>query len=95
MTTTPVNVTADTDNEEHRTQTEEPTPNPTTNDPNGAPTKFSLMIQREDNNRGIRTPTEHGEEGNVETHKTVEQNSEALTDDTSSPDQDIRTKPNI
>ena len=89
VTTTPINATKDTNKEEHRTQMEEPTPKPTRNDPNYAPTEPVLITRREDDNMGTCSLTEHGEEGNVEIHKPVEQNNEALMDVTLSPDQDI------
>ena len=95
MTTTPINGTKDTDKEGPRTQTEEPTPEPTRNEPNCEPTEPVLITRREDDNTGTRTPTEHDEEGNAELHKPVEQNNEALTDVTLSPNQGLRTKPNI
>ena len=84
-----------TDKEGPRTQTEEPTLEPTRNELNCEPTEPVLITQREYDNTGTRTPTEHGEEGNAELHKPVEQNNEALTDVMLSPDQGLQTDPNI
>ena len=72
---------------------EELMPEPGKNEPNCEPTELVLITQGEEDNMGTHTPTEHGED--VELHKPVEQNNEALTDITSSPDQVLRTKPNI
>ena len=44
---------------------------------------------------GTHTPAEHGEVEDVQLHEPVEQNNEAPTDVTPSPDQVVQTEPNM
>mgnify|MGYP006970521868 CR=1 FL=1 len=69
VTTTLVNETTNMEQGDHRTQTNEPTPDPMTRDPNSPPTEPTIVTQREEDNAGTLTPTTYGEEGNTETHK--------------------------
>ena len=74
VTTTLVNETTNMEQGDHRTQTNEPTPDPMTRDPNSPPTEPTITItQREEKNAGTHTPTAYGE-GHMETHKMPDQN---------------------